>query len=53
MSSKRELCGAQWEMDITYEAAKKYADTHGIKIINITRRGKLELFPRVDFDSTF
>lgn len=37
----------------SYEAAKKYADEHGIKIYNATRGGKLEIFPRVDFDSLF
>ncbi len=36
-----------------YQAAKKYADSHGIKIYNATRGGKLEVFPRVDFDSLF
>ncbi len=36
-----------------YQAAKKYADAHGIKIYNATRGGKLEVFPRVDFDSLF
>ncbi len=36
-----------------YRTAKKYADTHGIKIYNATRGGKLEVFPRVDFDSLF
>ena len=36
-----------------YKAAKKYADAHGIKIYNATRGGKLEVFPRVDFDSLF
>lgn len=34
-------------------AAKQYADEHGIKIYNATRGGKLEVFPRVDFDSLF
>ncbi len=33
-----------------YQAAKKYADTHGIKIYNATRGGKLEVFPRVELD---
>ena len=33
-----------------WNAAKKYADAHGIKIYNATRGGKLEVFPRVDFD---
>nr|WP_320017101.1 6-hydroxymethylpterin diphosphokinase MptE-like protein [uncultured Desulfobacter sp.] len=36
-----------------YESAKQYADTHGIKIYNATRGGKLEVFERVDFDSLF
>lgn len=34
-----------------FKSAKKYADTHGIKIYNATRGGKLEVFERVDFDS--
>ena len=36
-----------------YQAARKYADSHGIKIYNATRGGKLEVFERVDFDSLF
>lgn len=36
-----------------YRAAKKYADLHGIKILNATRGGELEMFDRVDFDSLF
>lgn len=36
-----------------YEAAKKYADAHGIKIYNATRGGALEVFERVEFDSLF
>jgi hypothetical protein len=36
-----------------YQAAKEYADNHGIKIYNATRGGKLEVFERVDFDSLF
>lgn len=36
-----------------YKIVKKYADEHGIKIYNATRGGKLEVFPRVDFDSLF
>ena len=38
---------------LTYVAAKEYADTHGIEIYNATHGGKLEVFPRVDFDSLF
>lgn len=33
-----------------YEAAKNYADEHGIKIYNATRGGELEVFERVDID---
>ena len=33
--------------------AKNYADEHGIRILNATRGGKLEVFERVDFDSLF
>ncbi|MCL2052424.1 MAG: DUF115 domain-containing protein [Lachnospiraceae bacterium] len=36
-----------------YQAARSYADAHGIKIINATRGGKLEVFERADFDSLF
>lgn len=36
-----------------YEYAKKYTDSHGIKIYNATRGGMLEVFERVDFDSLF
>lgn len=42
-----------WQMDVAYEAARSYADAHGIKIFNATRGGCLEAFPRVDFDSLF
>lgn len=41
------------QMMFAYQAAKQYADSHGIKIYNATRGGKLEIFPRVDFDSLF
>lgn len=40
-------------MILSYQAAKKYADAHGIKIYNATRGGALEVFERVDFDSLF
>lgn len=38
---------------LAYEMAKKYADEHNIHIYNSTRGGKLEIFPRVHFDSLF
>lgn len=37
----------------SYQAAKKYADDHGIHIYNATRGGYLEIFDRVDFDTLF
>ena len=43
-------------LDLATEAfieAKHYADEHGIKILNATRGGKLEVFERVNFDSLF
>ncbi len=44
------------EMDkifLGYQAAKKYADSHGIKIWNATRGGKLEIFERVSLEEVF
>jgi len=41
------------ESTLTYIAAKMYAEGHGIEIYNATRGGKLEVFPRVDFDKLF
>jgi hypothetical protein len=34
-----------------YQIAREYTETHGIKILNATRGGKLEVFDRVDIDS--
>jgi len=41
------------EVRNAYTSAKKYADSHGLKIYNATRGGKLEVFERVDFDDLF
>ena len=38
---------------LSYMAAQEYARNHSIKIYNATRGGKLEVFPRVDFDALF
>lgn len=38
---------------LTFLAAKKHCDARGIRIFNATRGGKLEVFPRVDFDRLF
>lgn len=37
----------------SYEMTRKHCEERGIKIYNATRGGKLEVFPRVDFDSLF
>ena len=41
------------EVTLAYKAAKEYAEAHGIKILNATRGGKLNVFKRVNFDSLF
>lgn len=44
------------EMDkifLGYKAAKKYADSHGIRIWNATRGGELEIFERISIDEIF
>ena len=38
---------------LAFVAAKEYADAHNIKIYNATRGGKLEVFPRVEFNQLF
>lgn len=36
-----------------YKAAEEYSKSHGFKIYNATRGGKLEVFERVNFDELF
>ena len=38
---------------LAFISAKEYAKTHNINIYNATRGGKLEVFPRINFDSLF
>lgn len=38
---------------LTYMAMKRNCDQRGIKVYNATRGGRLEVFPRVDFDTLF
>ena len=38
---------------LSYMAAQAYAENHPVTIYNATRGGKLEVFPRVEFDSLF
>jgi hypothetical protein len=40
-------------MTKAYLSAKRHCDEKGIKIYNATRGGKLEIFPRVNFDELF
>jgi hypothetical protein len=40
-----------WNNTIAYKKAKTACDELGVKIFNATRGGKLEVFPRVNFDS--
>lgn len=41
------------KMQFAWSAIKEYADAHGVKVLNATRGGRLEIFERVDFDSLF
>ena len=38
-------------LNYSYELARKFAEQKGVKILNATRGGKLEVFERVDFDA--
>lgn len=38
---------------LSYIAAQEYAQCHPVTIFNATRGGKLEVFPRVEFDKLF
>lgn len=42
-----------WEMECAFDCAAKWSAEHGNIIKNATRGGKLESFPRVEFDSLF
>ena len=38
------------KMIVGYQKAKEYADSHGIKIVNCTRGGMLEVYPRMKLE---
>ena len=38
-------------MNEAFQCAREYAESHGIRILNATRGGKLEVFERCDLDS--
>jgi hypothetical protein len=42
-----------YAMTQAYLSAKQHCDQKGVKIYNATRGGKLEVFPRVNFDDLF
>ncbi len=42
-----------YKSTLAYQAAKEYAEAHGIKIYNATRGGKLEVFERINFEEIF
>lgn len=42
-----------YRLTLAYEKAREYGDENGIKMLNATRGGKLEVFERVDFDTLF
>ncbi|MDR6121909.1 hypothetical protein QFZ87_001506 [Bacillus sp. SLBN-46] len=50
---KKEIPVNVYEMTEAYVSAKKYCDLSGVRIFNATRGGKLEVFPRVNFDDLF
>ena len=45
-SDKGKYFSCKEALTIEYETCKKYADQHGIKVVNVTRGGKLEVFER-------
>lgn len=38
---------------LTYVAMKNHCEERGVKVYNATRGGRLEVFPRIDFDKLF
>ena len=55
-SGQKDEEAVVFPVDFATEAfaeAKRYADAHGIEILNATRGGKLEVFRRVNFDELF
>ncbi len=40
-----------YKVDLSFKTARKYAEAHGIRILNATRGGKLEIFQRMDLEA--
>lgn len=53
IENTKSITAAVWQMDIAYHFLSQYASKNSIKVLNATRGGYLEEFPRVDFDSLF
>ena len=49
-TGNRAVFGNIDAMNYSYELARRFAEQKGVKIFNVTRGGKLEVFERVDFD---
>lgn len=50
MVSQKDVAKSPDKLFASYLEAKRYADEHGIKILNATRGGCLEIFPRVTLE---
>ncbi len=48
-----DFCSAIKKMDTQYTHIREYADRQGITVLNATRGGYLENFPRVDYELLF
>ena len=53
IQSEQYIKISDYYVERAYKIAREYADSHGIKIYNATRGGKLEVFERVNFDTLF
>jgi hypothetical protein len=53
MENTKQLPNNVYSMTQAYISSKQYCDSCGVKIYNATRGGKLEVFPRVNFDELF
>lgn len=51
--SEDHSCHNENHMITAYKVAKEYAETKGVKILNATRGGMLEVFERINFDDIF
>lgn len=52
-STSLETPNPTWQLEIAFDYIAAYAKEHNLNIYNATRGGRLESFPRVDFDDLF